>query len=548
MKNIKKTNILNSRLITAYIISFVLAFMLYIYEPIIMYINNVNDFWFNLNIIIGPIIGMFLFIFIFISLIFTIIYFINKKISKKTLFYDICLIIFFIGFLCTYIQGNYLVNNLPPLDGTTIDWFGKEYMSQNIISIVVWVVVIAITVILTIKFKRDKIIKYTGFITLAIFVMLLVSLSSVLLTSSNTNKDVSRIVTSNNIDDASTNKNFFILVLDAVDSVTFEEEINNDEKYKDTFKDFTYFKDTMAVYPFTRDSVPMILTGIVNENEDDFRTYSTKALNDSELIKILKEKNYNTNIYETELIWDDDKSLEINNITLQDSALDIFIYLKEQTKYVLFKYLPFPLKKYSHIDTLDFKRSNYSLFQSYNIENYNRLKENKVNKISDNYFQFIHLDGAHVPFDIDKDLNPIENGTYQQKVQASLNIANTYLNRLRDNDVYDNSVIIVMADHGFADGDIIGRQNPILFIKGIDEHHDMIKSEIPVSFFDLNDAYQELLNDAKSTDLFSNISEPRERRFLYYAYTKEDHMEEMIQKGKAWDEDTLVSTGKEFNR
>ena len=46
----------DKRLIAAYIVSFVLAFMLYFYEPITMYLNNVNDFWFNLNIILFPII------------------------------------------------------------------------------------------------------------------------------------------------------------------------------------------------------------------------------------------------------------------------------------------------------------------------------------------------------------------------------------------------------------------------------------------------------------------------------------------------------------
>ena len=98
MKDKKFKNILskfkNRRLITAYIISFVLVFMLYFYEPITMYLNNVNDFWFNLNIIIWPLIKINLLLFLSLSIIFTVIYFVNKKINDKTLIFDICLVLF----------------------------------------------------------------------------------------------------------------------------------------------------------------------------------------------------------------------------------------------------------------------------------------------------------------------------------------------------------------------------------------------------------------------------------------------------------------------
>ena len=64
----------------------------------------------------------------------------------------------------------------------------------------------------------------------------------------------------------------------------------------------------------------------------------------------------------------------------------------------------------------------------------------------------------------------------------------------------------------------------------------------------LIDMYKDLLDDKKSTELLKNIDKNRERRYLFYEFTKEDHMVEMVQKGKAWDETTLVPTGKEFNR
>ena len=114
--------------------------------------------------------------------------------------------------------------------------------------------------------------------------------------------------------------------------------------------------------------------------------------------------------------------------------------------------------------------------------------------------------------------------------------------------MYDNSVVIILADHGFNYDYHTGRQNPILYIKGTNEHHEMRESDIPVSYCDLSDAYIELIKGKSSEEIFKNIDYNRKRRYLLYQYLAEDHMVEYEQNGKAWDEDTLEPTGREFNR
>jgi hypothetical protein len=558
MKKTKIKNIFkllkNPRLISAFVISFVLSFMLYFYEPLTMYLNNSNDFWFNLELIMGPIIVITLILFFILSMLFLCLYFLCIKFTKTTLIFDVCLFAFFVGFVCTYIQGNFLANNLPPLDGTTIVWNDEKYLFQNIVSIVLWLIIILATIVVIIKVKKDKMVKYTKYIAICIFVMLMVSLATVIITNKDINKnDYSIVVTKKNIDNASTNKNFFVLLVDATDSVTFEEEMNKDASFKNMFNDFTYYKDTMSVYPYTRDSIPLILSGLFNENKTDFATYSTNAFNNSKFLKKLDDEGYNMNIYETGLIWNDKNAYKINNISNYKKSktiekMNFIIYFKEQTKYVLFKYLPFSLKKISRIEKMDFLRANKDLYRANNIKNYERIKNNKVNKTDENYFQFLHIDGSHVPFELDKNVTKIENGTYNQQVQATLTIIKEYIKKLKNNNIFDNSVVVIMADHGYAGDDVIGRQNPILFIKGINEHHEMINSDFPVSQADLVDAFVDLADGKMSTDLFENVNSDRERRFLFYEYSKENHMVEYLQKGKAWDEYTLIQTGVEFNR
>ena len=535
------------KLLPAYIVSFVFSFMLCFNEPITMYMLNFNDFWFDLPLIFTPILLASLAVFLLLSLLFTLIYYLTRKKSLKI--FNIFLIVIFILFICFYIQGNYIIFNLPSLDGTDINW--NNYHTENIISIVVWSLVIISAIVSCIKFKMENVIKVIPYVSLAICVML-ISSGIASIRPHSWDKKVLSVSTMKNYDTYSKDKNFIIFLVDAVDSVMFEDVMNKGKDFKNTFSDFTYYKDTTSTYLYTRDSIPFILSGIWNENEDNFYTYYNKALDNSLLLNELKNSNYSINLYEDELKWDTEKSHNVDNLIYLDRTIDYIDYLTNQAKYVLFKYLPYPLKKYSKVETMNFKSGRVSedveLFNWTNPKNNNYIKDNSVQLSNDKIFKFIHLEGAHVPFNQDKNLNRV-NGTYDDKLAATLTLINTYLNSLKENNVYDNSVIIVMSDHGYTlKKRPIGRQNPILFIKGLNEHHDMDKSDKKISYSDLNDAYIDLLNDKKSSELFSNIPSDRERRILLYEYLNENHMKEYLQKGHAWEDKMLVPTGKKFDR
>lgn len=538
------------KLIPAYILSFIIAFMLYIVEPISLFVNNRDDFNYNLGNFIKPMLLVFLLVFIILSLFYTIIYFINKKFSDKLGFFNVIMIISYICFILIYIQGNYMIGNLPKLDGTTPDF--SIYTFENIITIVILLSLIGIYVFCCIKYKYEKVINISNYISLAIFAMLFVGFIPSLMSSDlYISKDV-MFVSNKNINNISNNKNFLIFVVDAADSTVFNRELQKSE-YKDMFKDFTYYPDALSMYLFTRDAIPHILSGKVNKNETNFREYYNTALDDSPLINKLVDNNYQINLYEPDIKWNTEKSKVVNNTEAFNLSFSNECYVRQQTKYVLFKYLPFFLKKYSKIDYFEMNscKTDYipEAFTFDDLEMYGYITKSDLERIDDNYFHFIHIDGAHVPFDLDENLNKISNGTYSQKVNASIKIVNSYLERLREDGSYDNSVIIIMADHGYKDLEGNGtRTNPILYIKGLDEHHDMITSDKAVSYVDLMEVFSDLLDGKKSTEVFPNVSSERERSYISYNYLEEDHMEEMVASGKAWDFSKMSKTGVEFNR
>ena len=553
----KKEKLINNKwfkdLIPAYILSFALSFMLFFNEPLIMYTTNKDDFAFDLYTIIMPLIIVSIFILIVLSLLYTGIYFLCKKIFKKKVVFNIILIISFIIFFLLYIQGNYLISNLPHLDGAALRWDG--FTKDNIITGIVLLIIIGIYVFSIKKYKIDKVINTSKYVTLAVCAMLLVALISTSITHNIFEDKRVMVYSNNNINNISKNKNFLILLLDQMDSKEFGEELKN-SKYKSSFNDFTYYPNTLGAYPYTRDSIPFILTGTWNHNETGFREYVNKAMDNSKLIQDLKQNNYDINIYDHQFRWSTEKVFETKNIIEYTSSMSPVCFAKEELRYISFKYLPYFLKRFSKMDSFDFDYCKMtSTNNSYKWDdsiNYQNIVKNDTLTVQDNnYFHFYHVQGSHYPRNVDENLNPISYETdYKTMIKASIKFIDEYINRLKKNNAYDNSVIIIMSDHGFEDGNGLetGRQNPVFLIKGFNEHHDLISSSAPVSYEDLISTYHELINDKKSTDLFKNMDPNRTRNYILYKYLDENHMEECTQSGDAQDKNTIKKTGKTFDR
>lgn len=542
------------KLLPAFLMALVSSFMLFIYEPLTMFATNVDDFWFDIYIMIKPNLLFFGLFTLVLFASFSGVYLINNHFSEKLHFYKGTVLLAFIALIVMYIHGNFFIGNLPKMDGTQIDW--NVYTKENIISCVIIAVAGLIGIITTYKFKYDKVIKVYCFVSFAIVFMLSTSLVGTLSKENVWNrKELVSVSTANNINCASENKNFFILLVDAVDSTKFKEVLDKSQ-YNGMMNDFSYYPDTMSVYRFTRDTIPYLFSdGTLNKNEKDFDTYYNDSFNNSTLIKELESRDYSIGIYDYEFKWNSRDASKIKNVKTIANSVNKKQYLREIAKYDLFKYLPYPLKRFSHIEKMDYNNckivSDAEIFSWDDKNFYNNVKNNDIEKINEKNFSFIHLEGAHAPFNYDSDLNVIgeSGGTYDDKVSATITVINEYLERLKKAGVYDNSAIIVMADHGYDYESGHGRQNPILYIKGVNEHHDsMITSDKPVSFTDLNEIYTDLLNGKKSEELLPNVDYNRKRIFLWYEYLNENHMVEYEQNGHAWDETTLVPTGKEYNR
>lgn len=533
------------------VLALTFSFMLFIYEPVVLYARNMTDFWFDLSLLMKLSSLLALITFFCIIGCFFIIWLVCV-LCKKPQYYNKFLIIAFIIFFFFYVHGNFLAGFLPVLDGESINW--SEYVLPNLLSIILSLLALATIIIIFVKKKEVSFTKYFSYATSAIFILLSVSLASTLFTTENifNKKDVVAYPTNKNLTTLSTEENFLILVLDATDSTVFNNILENNPQYAEILKDFTYFPDTLSSYPYSMEEIPMILTGEkYGSTGENFQDFSTNAFNNSKLFNKLESNGYDMNLYlwNSDLTWHDRQALKISNLSI-GSKTNKTIFLEQEMKYILFKYLPFQLKKYSGIDSFDFNLaqipdSEYDIFNCGNESVYNYLANNDVVLTDKKYFQYLHIQGSHPPFDLDENFNEITDGTYEQKMLSALKVTELYLQRLKDNEVYNNSTIVLMADHGYKDNNAPGRQNPILYIKGVNDSNDKIQiSSNAVSHEHLVGAFNALIDGESVDNLFKNDNS--DRTHIMYDFYERIGVE-YVQTGKAWEIDKLIQTGRSFD-
>lgn len=542
-------------LLPAYIISFAFCFMLFIFEPLLMYSTNQIDFWFDLVLMIRPVVLGFLVFFAGSLAAVTAVYLLNRLIARKKdpVVYRIFTILVFWVFFLAYLQGNMFAGSLPALDGSLINW--DDFRSNDIVTVTSGIVTAGVIVFLLVKFGTKRALKYVAGACVAVFGILLVTMIYELISWNAFARKNSIIATNKNFNSISTDRNFIILLNDAVGSSEFNNVLEENPEYKKVFEDFTYYPDTLGCFPCTRDTLPVVLAGEVNKNEMKFEDFSSQSLNKSPLFAELTEKGYDINLYESEPVWYGRKNFNISNSTDYASYhLSFATFLREEVKYIKYKYYPYYFKRYSNIENMDFN----GLVDKYIWDDctiYDTVAENdELDKQSKKYFSFIHTEGAHIPFSYDKDLNilPYHSGTYEQKIEATIKMTSAYIERLKANGVYDNTAIIIMADHGNTNlnsaDDMLVRANPTFMIKGVNEHHEFQKSDKPISYTDLMDIYSALLEDKTAEEATAHIADKRERYFMWYRnFRLEDHIVEYVVTDKAWEWPKFKRSGREYD-
>lgn len=463
------------KLVISFIIAFSISFMYLICGPVEVYAYNSLDFDFLLKDFLG--------VFIFISIISSIIYavitvFLPLKIFN---FFSILLVSFNV---VSYTQYMFLNIKVANEDGTMVSW--NERTEYIIGLTIVWIVIFGLVAYFLLRVNN----RYIYLITISIFLIVIqgTALISNLVRIHNTGKVISnyRIDGKNQFCVADGN-NIIVIILDTLGNGSYEKTKEKDPHIDDFLNDFTYYNNYDSLYFPTNPSLTHMFTGYEPDTKDSRYQWAQRAWMSDRCVRfweILHNNGYTCNEYtfEPEYTFGSTDFLigKIDNVINVSPKTNYRLMMPMMMKYSAFRYSPYALKPYLEVDISHFRGAvEYTLKEpcvELNHEFCEKIitKGITVREDWENAFIIQHLRGMHGLSPQD----PKEGLTNEERIYTSMEAVEEYLNQLKSVGKYDDSVIIITADHGTGKADDI---QSIFFIKrAMETHDDIIYNSSPI--------------------------------------------------------------------
>lgn len=464
-------------------VSLFLVFTFAVYMPSSLYLSNIDEF----SVDFGKIVPVIL---ILAAIMLVAIYIVGALMFKQRIFDSYVLLILSLG-LGFYIQGNFLNPAFKSLNGNQINW--SAYKVNGIISIAAWIICFVAPQVIYI-FKKNVMELIARWGSMLLTAMQLVSLVVMIMT---THKTIINdfAVTKNGEFELSSKENTVMFVVDTLDASWFEDMALSVDEYKDELKDFTYFKDAVAGGSPTVLGIPTILTGKIDYNaKQETSDFYKEAYESSTLFKDLQDENYQVKLYTEYFYLDycdkenvDNLKFEQEYVVTSDRGFYGCLY-----KLVSFYAMPQFLKQHFWLYTGDFsnyvaiKDNSSNMYKMDDVQFYEDYKNNGITvQDKKNTFVMYHLNGAHGPYVMNEDAERVEENSVgvDSQIRGSFKIISEYIEELKAKGLYDNTTIIITADHGGVNV----YQNPAVLVKNKNVHQDeLVVDNSKITFTNLN--------------------------------------------------------------
>ncbi len=467
----------------AFLINFLLFFMLLIFGPSEIFFSNVTEF----DFVYGEFAGYMTLFAAAGAVIFSLVF---SLLPDKA--YRLAVSVIFAVSVGGYIQVMFLNKNLDLL-GVNPEGY-KISMGKSMGNLVIWLVIMLGVLILAFRKLElwKKAVMYLSVFLLLIQAVALISLTVSAKEEAYVYQEGSWHLSGENQYMVSANKNIIVIILDYFSNQYVEPMLAEYPDSVDFLHDFTYYSNMDCVYFGTFPSLPHMLTGNDVDMSCGVNEWCEKIWNNEKtdkFYKMLLKQNFVTNVYtpDTNILCGLNSAEILNgklsNVVNSSQEIDIFYKLLFKTMAKMSSYRMFPdivkpyfyanIDEYSKIVEVKDNRINHE-----NYDFYNGLKENglSVDRRS-NYYIVQHLMGTHL-YTTDESGNYKEDSTIEETAKGCMVIVEEYLNLLKDLGVYDDATIIVTSDHGGPyDSQVI------FYMKEPQEKHDVSPvNTSPVSF------------------------------------------------------------------
>lgn len=495
------------------IVALFFTFTVCVYAPLEMYVGNIAEFWFTIQDILWLVICINIIAFLLLGIVGV---FLPLKIKK------IYIALIFGLALCIYIQGNFLNQNFGVLNGANKDL--STYNFKFILDFIIWAIIFTAIAWLVKKSKGGVLIKYiAAFLTLTQLISLVILCMMTDLSKNNA------YLSSKNQFSISKNENIIVFVLDMFDDSYFPQILEKNSSLSKELNGFTYFDNSVGGYPSTNHSISLILTGKYHKNETSFPEYIKTSYEENYLYKYLLDNNYDLDIYTSEeyAVSPGFRVNVANNCNERFVISNHMAMTRLLYNFVSLKYMPNICKKYLSFSDEEFnelKTEKIGAELRYDFDNvtfYNKLLAEGIKAENDkNAFKFYHVKGAHFPYTNDENCSQVKAGgaTHLQAAEGAFKIVEEYINELKELNKYDDSTIVVVADHGWYDAGVL--TNPLMLVKPKYAGDGQLKvSHAPVSQGDIHPTILKSISapEISGKSMFEiEVNESRKR--CYYSY------------------------------
>ena len=416
-----------------------------------------------------------------------------------------------------YLQGNFLVWDYGPLDGTDIDW--QAHRLAGWLEVLIWLS----APLLVLNYRA---VLWRHLVGLSLLLVAVQGASLIAHLGSGKTFPRDGPATAQEIERDffafSEERNVVVIVPDTFALPVFEETLTIYPELEKQLAGFTSFRNTLGVSPYTLLSIPTIMSSLVYRNSGTIQAFMSAAFGEQSLPFFLAEQGYKIDIatmgtYKPSLRWlpgDDLTSVlydKPGEVRLRDS-----VQIWDVT---LFRYVPHVLKKRIYDKHKWWLQSHYlgnasssprrsppgdPLMVATPVQRataifLDRLAQSVSRDSPQPTFKFIHLFTSHPPFQIDADGNMLLESEYETMPVTERAIAQSafalkqilgILDVLQQQGVYDQTMVVVAADHGT---DITmdtlpvykRRAHPILLIKPFGASGELQVSAAPASLLDV---------------------------------------------------------------
>jgi hypothetical protein len=470
------------RLLLALVVSVSLTITYFVVAPFELLAANTADLTYGLNSVWPAIVRAGLLVAVVLALIVSVF---------RGRAFDVVLSLAAAVTLCGYLQAMFLNGSLPITNGDLVDW--SLYKQPMVVSAAIWAALIAVAIVAAVRKPSVSRLANASLAGVLIIIQA-VAIASIWLNPATAPvpNDQDNVYTEQGMFDVSDKKNVVVIVLDMTDTQYLEEVYSDNPSMFDALDGFTWYQNSVGSLAPTRYGCSYLLTGQLPQEGEDFQEYVKSSVGKSTYLKDLSDLGYDIGVYSDSgsTTHGDPNAfagLAKNVHPLDDggeSGLDEKGTVRIMYKAALYRDLPWMIKPFLwyYTDELNQRMSTPKEQQEdlgdipYNFDDpsfYSQLKARGLSVNDDGEtgsFRFIHLLGAHFPYTMDAEGERVDGETtYDQQLLGAFKIVSTYLDDLKELGVYDNTTVIITADHGridfMSDTPIERPASPILFVK-----------------------------------------------------------------------------------